>query len=135
VFVLALGIVVRAAGDHGLSHLITTLLPSGTGILDLWAIAGVSAIAANLLNNLPATLILLPVVAVIGPGAVLAMLVGVGIGPNLTYVGSLATLLWRRVLRAHDETSDTGDFVRLGLLTVPAGVLASTAALWLALQL
>ena len=31
-----------------------------------------------------------------GPGAVLAVLIGVNIGPNLTYAGSLATLLWRR---------------------------------------
>jgi arsenical pump membrane protein len=63
------------------------------------------------------------------------MLIGVGIGPNLTYVGSLATLLWRRVLHAHDEVTDAGEFTRLGLLTVPPGLLASTAALWLALQL
>ena len=32
------------------------------------------------------------------PGPVLAMLIGVNVGPNLTYVGSLANLLWRRVL-------------------------------------
>jgi hypothetical protein len=33
---------------------------------------------------------------------VLAALLGVNIGPNLTYVGSLATLLWRRLLRERD---------------------------------
>ena len=31
--------------------------------------------------------------------AVLAVLIGVNIGPNLSYAGSLATLLWRRLLR------------------------------------
>ena len=36
--------------------------------------------------------------AVGGAGPVLAMLIGVNVGPNLTYVGSLANLLWRRVL-------------------------------------
>jgi arsenical pump membrane protein len=40
----------------------------------------------------------LPVLAVGGAGPVLAMLIGVNVGPNLTYVGSLANLLWRRVL-------------------------------------
>ncbi len=134
VFVLALGIVVAAAGDHGLSSVVTTLLPGGTGLPALLAIAAISAVAANVVNNLPATLIILPVVARSGPGAVLAMLVGVNVGPNLTYVGSLATLLWRRILHAHDDETDIGEFTRLGVRTVPAVLLASTAALWLALQ-
>ena len=69
-----------------------------------------------------------------GRGAVLAMLVGVNVGPNLTFSGSLATLLWRRVMHAHDEPADLGEFTRLGALTVPCVLVASTAALWLALQ-
>jgi arsenical pump membrane protein len=78
---------------------------------------------------------LIPVVATAsGPGPVLAMLIGVNVGPNLTYVGSLATLLWRRVLRAEDTDSDLGEFLRLGALTVPAGLVAATVLLWLALQ-
>jgi arsenical pump membrane protein len=62
------------------------------------------------------------------------MLIGVNIGPNLTYVGSLATLLWRRVLRVHDAEPDLGQFTRLGLLTVPASLTAATVALWAALR-
>ena len=62
------------------------------------------------------------------------MLVGVNVGPNLTYVGSLATLLWRRIVHAHDEEVDPVQFLTLGLLSVPAVLVVSTAALWLALQ-
>jgi arsenical pump membrane protein len=98
-------------------------------------VAAVSAVLANLVNNLPATLILVPVVAAGAPGSLLAMLIGVNVGPNLTYVGSLATLLWRRIVHAHDETVDTAEFLRLGALTVPAILVVSTAALWLALRL
>ncbi len=134
IFVLALGVIVSAASQHGLSSVVDSVLPRGTGLLELLAVAAVSAVAANLLNNLPATLIILPVVTASGPGAVLAMLVGVNVGPNATYVGSLATLLWRRIVHAHDETVDIGEFLRLGALTVPPILLASTAALWLALQ-
>ncbi len=95
----------------------------------------VAAILANLVNNLPATLVLVPVAAAAGgEGAVLAVLVGVNVGPNLTYTGSLATLLWRRVLRAEDEGTSLREFVRLGLLTVPAGVVVAVVLLWLALQ-
>jgi arsenical pump membrane protein len=133
-FVLGLGVVVRAAGEHGLSSLVDGLVPHSDGLLALLAIAGLAAVAANLLNNLPATLILVPVVAGVGPGAVLAMLIGVGVGPNLTYTGSLATLLWRRVLHAHDEDTDALRFLGLGALTVPASLVASTVGLWLALK-
>lgn len=134
VFVLGLGIVVHAAGQHGLSSAVESLLPHGDALPALLGVAAISAVAANLLNNLPATLIILPVAASGGAGAVLAMLVGVNVGPNLTYVGSLATLLWRRIVHAHDQDTDMGEFTRLGLLTVPPALVACTVALWLALQ-
>jgi arsenical pump membrane protein len=134
VFVLALAIVVQGASQHGLSSTMASLLPHGVGLLALLAVAGLSALLANLVNNLPATLIVLPVAAASGPGAVLAMLIGVGIGPNLTYAGSLATLLWRRVVAAHEETVALGDFLRLGVATVPLALVASTVGLWLALR-
>ena len=134
VFVLGLGVVVRAASQHGLSTAVDSVLPHGTWLPALLVVAVVSAVVANLVNNLPATLIILPVAAASGAGAVLAMLVGVNVGPNLTYVGSLATLLWRRIVHAHDEETDMGEFTRLGLLTVPAALVACTVALWLALQ-
>ncbi len=134
VFVLALGVVVAAAGAHGLSSVIDSLLPPGSDLPALLAVAAVSAVVANLVNNLPATLIILAVVTASAPGAVLAMLIGVNVGPNLTYVGSLATLLWRRVVHAHEEEVEVSEFVRLGALTVPVTLVAGTVSLWLALQ-
>ncbi len=134
VFVLALGVVVTAAGNHGLSSVVDSLIPHGASLPALLAVAAVSAVLANLVNNLPATLIIVAVVSASAPGGVLAMLIGVNVGPNLTYVGSLATLLWRRIVHAHDEDVDTREFLKLGALTVPASLVAATAALWLALQ-
>ena len=133
-FVLALGVIVAAAGHHGLSSAVDSLVPHGTDLPALLGIAAVSAVLANLVNNLPATLILVPVVAAGAPGSLLAMLIGVNVGPNLTYVGSLATLLWRRIVHAHDEEIDTAEFLKLGAFTVPAILVVSTAALWLGLQ-
>jgi arsenical pump membrane protein len=133
-FVLALGIVVKAVVDNGLNTAAAHLLPHGEGLPALLVIAALAAVLANVINNLPAILALLPVVTSSGPGAVLAALIGVNLGPNLTYVGSLATLLWRRILHEHDTGADLGDFTRLGLLTVPATLLAATVALWAMLQ-
>jgi arsenical pump membrane protein len=96
--------------------------------------AGLAALAANLLNNLPATLVLVPLVAR-SPGLVLAALLGLNIGPNLTYVGSLATLLWRQVLAGHGRAPSAAVFVRLGLLTVPLALVAAVVALWASLQI
>jgi arsenical pump membrane protein len=133
-FVLALGLVVRAVSDHGMDTVIRHITPSGSDLLALLGVAAVSAVLANVVNNLPATLLLLPVLAAGGVAPALAMLIGVGIGPNLTYPGSLATLLWRRVVSGVDGVPDLGDFSRLALLTVPAGVVLATVALWASLH-
>jgi arsenical pump membrane protein len=134
VFVLGLGVIVRAASDNGLTSAAQTLLPSGDALPSLLLIAAISAVLANLVNNLPATLMLVPVAAPAGSAAILAVLIGVNVGPNLTYVGSLATLLWRRVLHVEDHNVELGEFVRLGALTVPAGIVAATVLLWFSAQ-
>jgi arsenical pump membrane protein len=134
VFVLGLGIVVKAVVSNGLGAALAPLLPGGTSLPALLATAALAAVLANLCNNLPAVLVLLPLAAPSGAGAVLAVLLGVNIGPNLSYTGSLATLLWRRILRRHGSAPDLGEFTRLGLLTVPAGLLVAVLALWVSLH-
>jgi arsenical pump membrane protein len=133
-FVLSLGIVVKAVTDNGLGRALAPLLPGGTSLPALLATAALAAALANVCNNLPAVLVLLPLAAPSGAGAVLAVLLGVNIGPNLTYTGSLATLLWRRILRYHGSAPDLGEFTRLGLLTVPAGLVMGVLALWAGLH-
>jgi arsenical pump membrane protein len=134
-FVLGLGIVVKAVVNNGLGTALAPLLPGGTSLPALAATAGLAAVLANVCNNLPAVLVLLPLAAPSGAGAILAVLLGVNIGPNLTYTGSLATLLWRRILRRHGLAPDLGEFTRLGLLTVPAGLVVAVLALWAGLHL
>ncbi|MDX2598268.1 MULTISPECIES: SLC13 family permease [Streptomyces] len=134
-FVLALGIVVRAVVDNGLADALGHVLPGGTGLAALLGTAALAAVLANLINNLPAVLVLLPLAAPTGPGAVLAVLLGVNIGPNLTYAGSLATLLWRRIVHQHEHDVDLGEFTRLGLLAVPSALALSVVALWGSLRI
>jgi len=135
-FVIALGIVVVAVVDNGLQAALRPVLPSGASLPALLAIAALAAVLAATVNNLPAVLVLLPLVTVPwnGPGPVLAVLIGVNIGPNLTYTGSLATLLWRRVLRGAGADVTLGEFTRLGVATVPPALLLCVTCLWLSLQ-
>lgn len=134
-FVLALGIVVAAVVEGGLGTAIGTIVPLGDSLTSLLAWAGLAAVLANVVNNLPAVLVLLPFAADAGTGAVLATLIGVNVGPNLTYVGSLATLLWRRVVADHDQDARLGEFTLLGLLATPVAIVAAVVALWISLQL
>jgi len=136
VFVLALGIIVVVVVDSGLGDLVARFLPTSSTFLALLAIAAIAAVLANLLNNLPAILLLAPLAFTVGgPSAVLAALIGVNIGPNLTYAGSLATLLWRRVLHEHDADAKLAEFSKLGAWSVPATLLGGVGALWLSLAM
>jgi arsenical pump membrane protein len=135
VFVLALAVVVRAVVDNGLDTGLGRILPGGESLLALLGVAIVAAVLANVISNLPAALVLIPLAAASGPGASLAVLLGVNIGPNLTYAGSLATLLWRRVLREHDAEPALGDFTRLGLMSVPVVLVVSVVGLWCGMHL
>jgi len=135
-FVLALGVVVAGVTSGGIGRALDDLVPHQPSLPALLAAATLAAVLANVVNNLPATLVLL---AALGggahPGLILAVLLGVNIGPNLTYIGSLATLLWRRVLRGREAAPSLRTFTLLGLITVPLTLPAAVVALWLGLRI
>lgn len=134
-FVLCLGVVVDAVVHNGLGDIMRGLLPVGNSLPALLGFAAAAAILANLVNNLPAVLVLLPLVAASGPAAVLAVLIGVNVGPNLSYVGSLSNLLWRNVVHQHGLTARFDEFSRVGLCTVPLTLVAAVLGLWAGLRL
>lgn len=132
-FVLCLGVVVVAVMNNGLEAAMHRVIPDGQSLPALLGIAAVAALLCNVVNNLPAVLVLLPLVAPAGPAAVLAVLIGVNVGPNLTYVGSLANLLWRSVVR-RDMKAGFGEFSRIGVVTTPAVLVAAVLGLWAWIQ-
>ena len=82
-------------------------------------------------GGVAALLLLLTAAAAAGTPTLLAVLIGVNAGPNLTYTGSLATLLWRRILREREAEPSHKEFHVLGAVTVPPILIACTVALWL----
>ncbi|OZE04057.1 arsenic transporter [Rhodococcus sp. 05-2255-3B1] len=134
-FVFLLGIVVLGVTTGPIGDWLARILPSDTSFASLLAAAAIAAVASNIVNNLPATLLLLAAFGADAPPALLlAMVIGVNLGPNLTYVGSLAIMLWRRVASANDEPADLRTFTVLGVITTPLTIVGAVAGLWLALQ-
>jgi len=86
-------------------------------------------VLANLVNNLPATLLLVPLVAPVGTVPALAALVGINLGSSMTWSGSLANLLWRRSVVHHHGHVSSRDFHVVGLLATPLAVVAGVVVL------
>ncbi len=97
-FVLVAGLL-RVAQGEGLLDWVAPLVGVGTGRLDLLHLAGVSAVTANLVNNLPAYLLVEPSAAD-DVRRLVATLVGVNAGALVTPWASLATLLWLQRCRS-----------------------------------
>jgi arsenical pump membrane protein len=79
--------------------------------------------ASNVINNLPVGLNLGTTLPAMHAASLTtqAALIGVNLGPNATVIGSLATLLWLRILKRSDITMSPLAFARAGLLaTIPA---------------
>ncbi len=128
VLVLALGVLAIGAAYY----LPTGALLSGGSLASLARETGVAALAANLVNNLPALLVALPKVGH-RPGPELwAVLLGVNMGPVLLVTGSLASLLWMSTLRRLGVHVGPKDFTRFGLR---AGLPGAGAGLAVALAL
>jgi len=85
-----------------------------------FAVAGLS----NLMNNLPVGLAAGSSLRQAGHTGLLAraVLVGVDLGPNLSVTGSLATILWLIALRREREEITAGQFLRIGVIVMPAAL-------------
>jgi arsenical pump membrane protein len=96
-----------------------------------WGAGIITAIASNLINNLPMGLIAATTTqAANSPHQVTAaILIGVDLGPNLSVTGSLATILWLVALRREGEHVGALRFLRLGVLVMPPALILSLLAL------
>ena len=129
VFVLGLALAVEAVLRHGGHRVVASVTGEGTGVADLLQVAGVGAAASNLVNNLPAYLVIEPQAAEGGDIRLLALLVGTNVGPMVLLWGSLATLLWRERCRARGVEVSARQFATLVLVGVPIVLVATTLAL------
>ncbi len=89
--------------------------------------AALGAASSVLVNNLPASALL----AARPPPHPLPLLIGLNLGPNLAFTGSLSAYLWWRAARGVQVRPSLRTASALGLVLVPLTVTAALAALWL----
>jgi len=135
VFVWAMAAIVRgmehAGLIRGLAHIVAGYAPASAG--GLAAAAGIAAVGANLFNNIPMTLVLLPAIPAAGSGRTFglaaAILLGLNIGPAMTTAGSLATIIWLSVVRRQGVEVPALEYLRVAAVTVPLVLAAAFAML------
>ncbi len=140
-FITGLFIVVRAVENLGLTAAFGRELLQLAGYSPLKAIlvtAGGTALGANLINNVPMALVMISVLGTIHASSsnrvlIYAAIIGADLGPNLTTVGSLATMLWLLILRRRGLEVSTREYFKLGVTVVPAMIVIGSLLIWLKL--
>ncbi len=139
IFVGGLFILVRSAEHLGLLTAFSQTLVrlgSASSPLAVLAVAGGTAIGANLINNVPMALLMTSALHTAGAGGapqplVYATILGADLGPNITTVGSLATILWLLILRRKGVDISTREYLKLGLTIVPVMLVIGSLVIWL----
>lgn len=143
IFSLGMYLVVYGLHNAGLTHALTALLgrfaehgvwgaAMGTGIT--------SALLSSIMNNMPTVLIGALSIqgthtsGVVQQAMIYANIIGSDLGPKITPIGSLATLLWLHVLASKNIRISWGYYFKVGsLLTLPI-LIVTLAALALRLS-
>ncbi|HLN65569.1 MAG TPA: arsenical efflux pump membrane protein ArsB [Symbiobacteriaceae bacterium] len=144
IFALGMYLVVYGVGNAGLTAWSARLLERLVAMGPLAAIVGTGVLVAlfsSLMNNLPGVMLGCLALAAAGAsgaiheGMILANVIGSDIGPKLTPIGSLATLIWLHSLQRKGMKITWQSYLKVGLLITPPVLLATLGALWLSVRL
>ncbi len=132
-FVLSMFVIVLALDKHGLTNFIASKL--GTGSLTIVKYGIASTIGANLINNIPLSVLFSAIdltlpIEFLNRG-IYASIIGSNIGAFLTPVGALAGIMWANILKENDFKFPFYKFVCYGTLVAIPTLAFSLAGLYL----
>ncbi len=144
-FIAGMFIIVRAVETTGLTAQFGQVLLHLAGNSNIGAVmvgtAG-SALGTNLVNNVPMAVILTSALhsvqhapLSVQQGFLAASIFGCDLGPNLTTVGSLATVLWLLILRQRNIDVSGLDYFKVGIVVTPLMLLIGALTIWLMLSI
>lgn len=139
VFSLGMYVVVFGLRNVGLTHLLGNVLAALARHGSWAAIVGtgtVAAVLSSVMNNMPTVMIGALAIhdaakfSALPSALAYANVVGCDLGPKITPIGSLATLLWLHVLQRRGIHIRWGYYFRIGILTTVPVLLLTLTALW-----
>lgn len=143
-FSIGMYLVVYGLGNAGLTDLSAGVLRWLATRGEFAATVGTGftvALLASIMNNMPATLVGALAIerAAVDPAIqelmIYANVIGNDLGPKLTPIGSLATLLWLHVLAGKGQKITWGQYMKVGMILTPPVLLVTLGALCLWLPL
>ena len=133
-FVLSMFVMILALTENGVTDKIGAALGSSMAV---WKYGGLSFLSANLINNIPMSVLFCPIVGCLPEGelmrGVYATIVGSNLGAFLTPIGALAGIMWMSLLKRHDVKMRYVDFVKYGASVAIPSLTANLAILSLLL--
>ncbi len=131
-FVLSMFIIALALDNCGFTKLCSNVLLSGHST-DGFITGFLSAISANLLNNIPMSVLFEKIVSNSSVASVYGAIIGSNIGAFITPVGALAGIMWTKILGEHGVKLSFGKFSLYGTIIALPTILTTSATLLLIL--
>lgn len=122
-FSIGLYVVVYGLKNGGLTTYLAGLITQMESMGSVYAVIGtgfLSAILSSVMNNMPTVMVMDIAIAEAGNSALAyANILGCNLGPKMTPIGSLATLLWLHVLAQKGVKIGWGEYMKVGLVITP----------------
>ena len=122
-FILSMFVVVESLHANGVTDYLFGFLNTSAPV---WSYGISSFFAANLINNIPMSVLYSAILSGgAGEAAVYATVVGSNLGACLSPIGALAGIMWSSILKKHNLKFGYFDFLKIGItIALPALVAA-----------